>query len=111
MYYIFNNLFYVQKKSNRELQIINNDNELYKAKKIKDFKFKNKYSSYSDLINNLFTDNLSEEYSTINSELIDKCCNSNNSDDEDYTSVEISDLLEDDNCFYYDKTLPTKIYE
>ena len=27
---------------------------------------------------NLFTDNLSEEYSTINSELIDKCCNSNN---------------------------------
>lgn len=103
--------FMFRKKSNRELQIINNDNELYKAKKIKDFKFKNKYSSYSDLINNLFTDNLSEEYSTINSELIDKCCNSNNSDDEDYTSVEISDLLEDDNCFYYDKTLPTKIYE
>lgn len=103
--------FMFRKKSNRELQIINNDNELYKVKKIKDFKFKDKYSSYSDLIGNLFTDNLSEEYSTINSELIDKCCNSNNSDDEDYTSVEISDLLEDDNCFYYDKTLPTKIYE
>lgn len=103
--------FMFKKKSNRELQIINNDDELYKTKKIKDFKFKNKYSSYSDLIGNLFTDNLSEEYSTINSELIDKCCNSNNSDDEDYTSVEISDLLEDDNCFYYDKTLPTKIYE
>ena len=100
-----------RKKSNRDLQIINNDNELYKVKKIKDFKFKDKYSSFNDLIGNLFTDNLSEEYSTINSELIDKCCNSNNSDDEDYTSVELSDLLEDDNCFYYDKTLPTKIYE
>lgn len=103
--------FMFRKKSNRDLQIINNDNELYKVKKIKDFKFKDKYSSFNDLIGNLFTDNLSEEYSTINSELIDKCCNSNNSDDEDYTSVEISDLLEDDNCFYYDKTLPTKIYE
>lgn len=99
------------KKSNRELQIIDKDNELYKVKKIKDFKFKDKYFSYSDLMGNLFTDNLSEEYSMINSELIDKCCNSNNSDDEDYTSVEISDLLEDDNFFYYDKTLPTKIYE
>lgn len=99
------------KKSNRELQIIDKDNELYKVKKIKDFKFKDKYFSYSDLMGNLFTDNLSEEYSMINSELIDKCCNSNNSDDEDYISVEISDLLEDDNCFYYDKTLPTKIYE
>lgn len=109
---IFLIIYFIFKKNDkRELQIINNDNELYKTKKIKDFKFKNKYSSYSDLIGNLFTDNLSEEYSTINSELIDKCCNSNNSDDEDYTSVEISDLLEDDNCFYYDKTLPTKIYE
>lgn len=103
--------FMFKKNDKRELQIINNDNELYKTKKIKDFKFKNKYSSYSDLIGNLFTDNLSEEYSIINSELIDKCCSSNNTDDEDYTSVEISDLLEDDNCFYYDKTLPTKIYE
>lgn len=103
--------FMFKKKDRRELQIINNDDELYKTKKIKDFKFKDKYSSYSDLVGNQFTDNLSEEYSTINSELIDKCCNSNNSDDEDYTSVEISDLLEDDNCFYYDKTLPTKIYE
>ena len=37
--------FMFRKKSNRELQIINNDNELYKAKKIKDFKFKNKYHS------------------------------------------------------------------
>ena len=103
--------FMFKKNDKRELQIINNDDELFKVKKIKDFKFKNKYSSYSDLIGNLFTDNLSEEYSTINSELIDKCCSSNNTDDEDYTSVEISDLLEDDNCFYYDKTLPTKIYE
>lgn len=103
--------FMFKKNDKRELQIINNDDELYKVKKIKDFKFKNKYSSYSDLIGNLFTDNLSEEYSTINSELIDKCCSSNNTDNEDYTSVEISDLLEDDNCFYYDKTLPTKIYE
>lgn len=103
--------FMFKKKDRRELQIINNDDELYKTKKIKDFKFKDKYSSYSDLVGNQFTDNLSEEYSIINSELIDKCCNSNNSNDEDYTSVEISDLLEDDNCFYYDKTLPTKIYE
>jgi len=103
--------FMFKKKDRRELQIINNDDELYKTKKIKDFKFKDKYSSYSDLVGNQFTDNLSEEYSIINSELIDKCCNSNNSNDEDYTSVEISDLLEDDNCFYYDKTLLTKIYE
>ena len=103
--------FIIKKKNNRKLQIMNNQNEIYKVKKIKDFKFKNKYSNYNDLVGSLFTDNLSEEYNTINSELIDKCCNSNNSDDEDYTNVEISDLLEDDNCFYYDKTLPTKIYE
>ena len=32
------------RKSNRDLKNNNNDNELYKVKKIKDFKFKDKYS-------------------------------------------------------------------
>lgn len=88
---------------------IEDNSQLYKAKKINNFRFKDGYNTLFDVGMSGENGENGEEGtldSEISSELLDKCCNTESS--EEY--IESSGNVKSDCGFFYDKTLPYQIY-
>ena len=93
---------------NISISDIEDNTPLYEVRKINNFKFKNGYNDSFD--GGVSDKNLNgeeeEESLEISSELFNKCCNTESS--EEY--IESSGNAKSDCGFYYDKTLPYQIY-
>lgn len=82
------------------------DSHLNGVHKINNFKFRNGIGVDNVDFSGSSVEDSEDYYSGINEELIKKCCN----EGEDKVEVDVVDLIEDDNPFFYDRTLPVSVY-
>lgn len=93
-------ILYIRFRKKPKLDLEYKDNHLYNAGKINNFKFEN------STLNGVEDEADSNFYSSVNEELIKKCCDSKEEEEIELTD----DMIKDNNKFFYDKTLPLDIY-
>lgn len=93
-------ILYIRFRKKPKLDLEYNDNRLYHAGKINNFIFEN------GTLNDVEDEADSNFYSSVNEELIKKCCDSKEEEEIELTD----DMIKDNNKFFYDKTLPLDIY-
>ena len=92
-------ILYLRFRKKPDLDLEYKDNHLYHAGKINNFRFEN------GALNGGGDEADSNFYSSVNEELIKKCCG------EKEEEIELTDdMIKDNNKFFYDKTLPIDIY-
>jgi len=92
-------ILYIRFRKKPKLDLEYKDNHLYHAGKINNFRFE------TGALNGVEDEADSSFYSSVNEELIKKCCGSKEEE------IELTDdMMKDNNKFFYDKTLPLDIY-
>lgn len=97
-------ILYIRFRNKPKLDLEYKDNHLYYAEKINNFRFEN------GALNGVGGDGTNDDanssfYSGVNEELIKKCCG------EKEEEIEMTDdMINDNNKFFYDVTLPLDIY-
>lgn len=96
-------ILYMRFRKKPKLDLEYKDNHLYNAEKINNFRFEN--GALNGVGDDVGDEADSSFYSSVNEELIKKCCS------EKEEEIEITDnMIKDNNKFFYDKTLPLDIY-
>ena len=96
-------ILYLKFRKKPDLKLEYKDNHLYHAGKINNFKFEN--GALNGNGDDIGDEADSSFYSGVNEELIKKCCG------EKEEEIEMTDdMINDNNKFFYDVTLPLDIY-